>query len=83
MTGVLRIVVATMLVAGAAFAHDSMDAGRPGRAVDVTRTVSVTADETGFGVKTNRGASGRDGAFRRHRHRQDRSRIFGGDPSRA
>jgi hypothetical protein len=49
MTGVLRTVVATMLVAGAAFAHESMDAGRPGRAADVTRTVSVTADDTGFG----------------------------------
>lgn len=52
MTGMLRTVVATMLVAGAAFAHESMDAGRPGRAADITRTISVTADDTGFSVKT-------------------------------
>jgi uncharacterized cupredoxin-like copper-binding protein len=52
MTGVLRTVVAMMLVGAAAFAHDSKDAGRPGRAADVTHMVSVTADDTSFSVKT-------------------------------
>jgi uncharacterized cupredoxin-like copper-binding protein len=51
MAGVFGTVLAMMLVAGAAFAHDSKDAGRPGRAADVARTVSVTADDTSFSVK--------------------------------
>jgi uncharacterized cupredoxin-like copper-binding protein len=39
-----------MLLSGGAFAHDVRDAGQPGRAADVTRTVKVTADDTKFSV---------------------------------
>ena len=44
--------IVTMLGASAASAHDMSDAGVPGRAGDVTRTIKVIADDTSFDVKS-------------------------------
>ncbi len=51
MLRIARIVLAMTLIAGAAVAHDVRDAGQPGRAKDVARTIKVVADDTGFSLK--------------------------------
>lgn len=45
-----KIALAMVLLTGGALAHDTSDAGRPGRAADVERTIRITVNDTKFSV---------------------------------
>jgi len=47
----LFVVMAMLALAPVALAHDMSDAGQPGRAIDVTRTIRVEANDTSFSLK--------------------------------